>query len=54
LACRPSEAMVIGDSESDFSAAAAANVEFVLRCTSLNLRLQRTHAGLKCEDFIDG
>jgi phosphoglycolate phosphatase-like HAD superfamily hydrolase len=53
-ACRPGEAMVIGDSESDFAAAAALNVEFVLRCTPLNLRLQRRHSGLKCEDFIGG
>jgi phosphoglycolate phosphatase-like HAD superfamily hydrolase len=54
LACRPSEAMLIGDSESDFSAAAATQVEFVLRCTPLNLRLQRRYSGLKFKDFLDG
>lgn len=51
LGCRRSEALVIGDSPSDLAAAAAAQVEFLLRCTTLNARLQETYSGLKCKDF---
>jgi phosphoglycolate phosphatase-like HAD superfamily hydrolase len=50
-ACPRSEALVIGDSASDLAAAAAAQVEFLLRCTALNARLQETYSGLKCKDF---
>jgi phosphoglycolate phosphatase-like HAD superfamily hydrolase len=49
--CLRSEALVIGDSPSDLAAAAAAQVEFLLRCTPLNARLQETYSGLKCQDF---
>jgi phosphoglycolate phosphatase-like HAD superfamily hydrolase len=53
LECRSSDALMIGDSESDFTAAAATNVEFLLRRTPLNLKLQRTHTGPQCEDFVN-
>lgn len=49
--CRHSDALVIGDSSSDLAAAVSAQVEFLLRCTSLNGRLQETYSGLKCRDF---
>ncbi|MHB8475466.1 MAG: HAD family hydrolase [Steroidobacteraceae bacterium] len=54
LDCSCSDALVIGDSESDCAAAAAAKVEFLLRRTPLNLALQRTYAGPQCEDFVNG
>lgn len=54
LGCRCSDALMIGDSESDFTAACAAKVEFLLRRTPLNLNLQRAYAGPQCEDFVNG
>ena len=50
----PTDALVIGDSDSDYAAARATGVEFLLRRTTLNQHLQREHAGLQCEDFTDG
>lgn len=38
--CPPAHALMIGDSESDFKAAQANGVPFLLRCTPLNLQLQ--------------
>ncbi len=52
--CAPADALVIGDSDSDYAAAQATGVEFLLRRTVLNQHLQREHAGLQCEDFNDG
>ncbi len=49
--CPPTEALVIGDSASDYKAAAANGVDFLLRRTSLNTDLQR-HCGLQCDDFV--
>ena len=54
LDCQNCDALMIGDSESDFTAAAAAKVEFLLRRTPINLKLQRIHTGLQCGDFING
>ncbi len=52
--CAPADALVIGDSDSDYAAARATGVEFLLRRTTLNQHLQREHAGLQCEDFTNG
>jgi phosphoglycolate phosphatase-like HAD superfamily hydrolase len=53
-ACRPEDALLIGDSESDSKAAAMTGVHFLLRRTALNVALQRAYAGPQCENFIDG
>lgn len=50
--CTPAVALVIGDSDSDYAAAQAMGVEFLLRRTALNRNLQRQHLGLQCEDFM--
>jgi phosphoglycolate phosphatase-like HAD superfamily hydrolase len=50
--CRRGDALVVGDSLSDYEAAAANGVEFLLRRTHLNTQLQRRHRGLQCEDFV--
>ena len=52
--CARADALVIGDSDSDYAAAQAAGVEFLLRRTALNGNLQQQHRGLQCEDFIHG
>jgi phosphoglycolate phosphatase-like HAD superfamily hydrolase len=49
-----SEALFIGDSDSDYAAARAVGVQFLLRRTALNRRLQRQHRGMQCEDFTHG
>jgi phosphoglycolate phosphatase-like HAD superfamily hydrolase len=54
LGYRCKEALFIGDSESDLTAATAVNVDFLLRRTPLNAALQSSYAGLQCEDFVDG
>jgi phosphoglycolate phosphatase-like HAD superfamily hydrolase len=54
LACRPGDALMIGDSESDRSAADSAGTDFLLRRTPFNLPLQRAYRGPQCENFIDG
>ena len=51
--CEPDAALVIGDADADYRAAAANGVEFLLRRTPLNLALQREHAGRQCEHFLD-
>jgi phosphoglycolate phosphatase-like HAD superfamily hydrolase len=53
LQCGPERALVIGDSDSDEAAAATAGVDFLLRCTPLNWRLQRMYGGPQCSDFLD-
>jgi phosphoglycolate phosphatase-like HAD superfamily hydrolase len=50
--CRPGNALVVGDSLSDYEAASVNGVEFLLRRTALNTELQRRHRGLQCEDFV--
>ena len=52
--CKRTEALVIGDSRSDYLAASATGVDFLLRRTPLNFALQGEHRGLHCRDFIDG
>ena len=52
--CMPGDALLIGDSWSDYHAAQQANVEFLLRRTPLNVDLQQRHAGRQCEDFRNG
>jgi phosphoglycolate phosphatase-like HAD superfamily hydrolase len=47
----PGEALLIGDSDADYEAAAKAGVEFLLRCTNLNSALQKRHTGHACEHF---
>jgi phosphoglycolate phosphatase-like HAD superfamily hydrolase len=53
LDCSPSEALMIGDSESDLKAAEASGVPFLLRRTGLNSALQASFKGDQCEDFRD-
>jgi phosphoglycolate phosphatase-like HAD superfamily hydrolase len=53
-ACRPGDALLIGDSESDCEAATMTGVRFLLRRTPLNVALQRAYAGPQCENFVDG
>lgn len=48
------DALVIGDSDSDYAAAQAAGVSFLLRRTALNLSLQIQHTGFQCDDFTQG
>jgi phosphoglycolate phosphatase-like HAD superfamily hydrolase len=52
LSC--TDALLIGDSESDFAAANKAGVDFLLRRTALNSNLQRRYSGQQCEDFTHG
>lgn len=54
LRCPAAEALVIGDSVSDYEAARSASVDFLLRLTAYNGQLQRQHQGAQCEDFLDG
>lgn len=49
---RPS-ALVIGDSQSDYEAARASGVDFLLRRTTLNRALQLSYPGQQCQDFRD-
>lgn len=48
------EALFIGDSDSDYAAATATGVAFLLRRTALNRQLQREYRGMQCEDFLHG
>jgi phosphoglycolate phosphatase-like HAD superfamily hydrolase len=54
LARAPRDALMIGDSESDRSAADSAGTDFLLRRTPFNLSLQRAYRGPQCENFLDG
>jgi phosphoglycolate phosphatase-like HAD superfamily hydrolase len=52
--CPAEKALFIGDSLSDWEAAAATGIGFLLRRTELNAELQRRYAGPQCEDFARG
>jgi len=52
--CPAADAILIGDADSDYAAATATGIHFLLRRTALNQSLQRQHCGLQCEDFTDG
>jgi phosphoglycolate phosphatase-like HAD superfamily hydrolase len=52
--CAPQEAVFVGDARSDYQAASDGGIDFLLRRTALNGELQKTHAGLQCEDFLHG
>jgi phosphoglycolate phosphatase-like HAD superfamily hydrolase len=52
--CPATDALVIGDSTSDYEAARSANVDFLLRRTGLNTQLQHQHDGPQCENFLNG
>lgn len=41
----PSCCCFVGDSKSDYTAASVNNIDFILRCTSLNVELQAVHKG---------
>jgi phosphoglycolate phosphatase-like HAD superfamily hydrolase len=47
------QSLLIGDSESDLSAAKSNGVRFMLRRTPQNAALQHTYVGLQVENFID-
>jgi phosphoglycolate phosphatase-like HAD superfamily hydrolase len=49
--CPPTQALVVGDSTTDYEAALTNRVSFLLRRTPLNLDLQQRHRGLQCDDF---
>ena len=46
------DALLIGDSASDYDAATKNNLRFVLRSTALNCKLQKLHKGLSFEGLI--
>lgn len=52
--CPARDALVIGDSTSDYEAAKSANVDFLLRRTTLNTPLQHQYHGPQCENFLNG
>lgn len=52
--CPPTDALLVGDSKSDYAAANTCGIEFLLRRTSLNRDLQREFTGTQCEDFCNG
>jgi phosphoglycolate phosphatase-like HAD superfamily hydrolase len=52
--CAARDALLIGDSMSDYQAAMEAGVAFLLRRTQLNRSLLCTYSGPQCEDFLDG
>ena len=45
LKCQPEHALMVGDSDTDFEAAQANQVSFLLRRTALNQVLQKRHVG---------
>lgn len=47
-------ALLIGDSATDYEAARSAGVQFLLRRTVLNADLQMKYSGPQCEDFVGG
>ena len=51
LNCSPEQALVIGDSKTDFEAAEKNNVAFLLRRTSFNQELQKCFQGPSFENF---
>lgn len=52
--CPARDALLIGDSETDWAAAMRNGVQFLLRRTAHNRNLQSRHTGSQCEDFNDG
>lgn len=46
------DALLVGDSASDYEAATKNNLRFVLRCTALNGKLQKLHKGPSFEGLI--
>lgn len=52
--CAPSAGLFIGDSEADYQASCETGVQFLLRRTSLNERLQQRYRGPQCNDFCHG
>jgi phosphoglycolate phosphatase-like HAD superfamily hydrolase len=54
LQCPPEQALVVGDSETDFDAAKANSVPFLLRRTALNEALQKQHSGAMFDDLSHG
>jgi phosphoglycolate phosphatase-like HAD superfamily hydrolase len=52
LNCLPEKALVVGDSDTDFNAAEANSVTFLLRRTILNQNLQARHQGASFESLI--
>ncbi len=51
LQCPPEKAIMVGDSDSDLTAAEANQVSFLLRRTALNQSLQKRYLGPMCNDF---
>lgn len=51
LNCAPSNALMIGDAETDLKAAQANSVPFLLRRTPLNLSIQATYTGPMFDDL---
>jgi len=51
LRCRSGDALMIGDSDSDYEAATTAGIAFLLRRTTFNAALQRRHTGPACAHF---
>lgn len=51
--CPPEQALMIGDSETDWQAAQANAVPFLLRCTPLNLSIQASYGGPMFDDLND-
>ncbi|MBF0427578.1 MAG: HAD family hydrolase [Magnetococcales bacterium] len=47
------ESVMVGDSTTDWEAAKQNDIAFVLRCTPLNVELQRRHKGKRLDDFRD-
>jgi phosphoglycolate phosphatase-like HAD superfamily hydrolase len=52
--CVPSTGLFIGDSEADYQAACETGVQFLLRRTPLNQKLQQRYRGPQCNDFCHG
>jgi phosphoglycolate phosphatase-like HAD superfamily hydrolase len=51
LDVEPKDCIYIGDSKTDKEAAESNKVEFILRCTPLNVDIQKTYRGRQCKDF---
>ena len=50
--CEAARALSIGDAETDYQAAMAAGVDFLLRRTAFNQALQARYSGPQCENFL--
>jgi phosphoglycolate phosphatase-like HAD superfamily hydrolase len=51
LSCAPERALAVGDSETDFQAAEANRVPFLLRRTAINQTFQDRYTGSAFEDL---